>query len=88
LVMWLDQHIELVVRYLETSKRGMQLRMTSDVWERTFSSRRWILINIAERFRSWKQRNHKRSKNFDIENKGITKYLRIARLKTKESSKS
>jgi hypothetical protein len=40
LVMWLDQHIELVLRYLHTSKMETESRMNSDVWESMFSSHR------------------------------------------------
>jgi hypothetical protein len=38
LVMWLDQHIELVIRYLYTSKWNTQSRMSSDVWNNIHSS--------------------------------------------------
>jgi hypothetical protein len=39
LVIWLDQHIELVIRYLYTSKWDKQSRMSYDVWKRIHSSR-------------------------------------------------
>jgi hypothetical protein len=38
LVMWLDQHIELVVLYLCTLKMETESRMSSDEWERILSS--------------------------------------------------
>jgi hypothetical protein len=38
LVMWLDQHIEFVARYLHPLKMEMQSRMNSDSMERTASS--------------------------------------------------